>query len=171
MVKENIIDKTEFLPNTGDLIITKIYFGKKDGLLTDWVQSIPKGRFSVVIKDTVKAYISKDTSYALPKYPMPDNRKKVVTKSLSIGKADYKVYLYLFSVNRYMRSNEIKRILSFYYDKKDKQLNVKEISESPKTKNLASNSEQSEEKKQKKQNPAKVLAEFGVFKMNKGHYE
>lgn len=111
---DRLLPKEDFLPEVGDLIVTKIHFGKKDGNLTLWVQSIPRGRFSITIKDALRAYLNGDTSFKLPVYPPVKNPKDTVLKSLSIGKGDYDIYTYLFSIEKYMRANHIKAILNHF---------------------------------------------------------
>lgn len=111
---DKLLEKENYLPNKGDLIVTKIHFGKKDGELTKWVQSIPKGRFSIIVKDALRAFIQNDESYKLPTYPPIAEPKEVVLKSLSIGKGDYDIYIHLYSIQRYMRANHIKAVLNHF---------------------------------------------------------
>lgn len=109
-----LLDKDNFLPGVGDLIVTKLHFGKKDGNLTLWVQSVPRGKFSMILKDALRAYIQKNTDYKLPVFPPVPNPKETVSKSLSIGKGDYDIYVHLYSIEKYMRSNYIKAVLNHF---------------------------------------------------------
>lgn len=96
-------------------LITSVSFGQKDGMLCEWVQSIPKGTFSMVVRDVIKAHLL-EQEYAFPIFPHKEQViKKTVTKSLSIGKDDFEVYQFIVSIQKFGRANEIKKLLWKYW--------------------------------------------------------
>lgn len=109
-----LLTEAEFLPKVGDAIALKVTFSPKDGPLSEWAQSIPRGLFSSTVKAAITAYLERDPTYALPRYPKPAALKERVVKTVAIGKADYQIYCYLFSKKPRTRSREIKAILRFF---------------------------------------------------------
>jgi len=109
-MKDQLKEKeTEILE--GDTIVTSIYFGKRDGRLGEWASSIPRGAFSYVVRNAIKAYINQE-KYELPRFGSNEKAVKLpFTKSLSIGKEDLDVYKFIVSIDKFYRGSEVKRIL------------------------------------------------------------
>jgi hypothetical protein len=104
----------DFLPDNRDYITIGIRFGAKDEDLRAWVESIPKGRFSLIVKDSITAHINNDPEYKLPCWDIKPSKKKSIQKSVYIGKMDEEVYDFINSIESFLRSNEIKKILRKY---------------------------------------------------------
>jgi hypothetical protein len=100
-----------FLPDDKEYITIGIRFGAKDEDLRSWVESIPKGRFSLIIKDCIRAYINNEQDFRLPCGDMKASKQKSIQKSVYIGKMDGEIYDFISSIDRSLRSNEIKKIL------------------------------------------------------------
>lgn len=100
------------------LLRTTIYFGKKDGFLCEWVQSLPWGSFSFIVKEAVRAYINDDKEFTIPQFSYRKKEyKKSITMALSVNKQESDVYDYFTSLDLYNRANQIKNILRYYLTK------------------------------------------------------
>lgn len=106
-------DKTT-LPGDKDYITIGIRFGKKDNDLRSWVESIPKGKFSMIVKEAILAYINNDAVYRLPSGVPSKNPDGTIQKSIYVGKMDGEIYSYIYAIEPSLRSNEIKKILRYY---------------------------------------------------------
>lgn len=114
-MNDQLMDKEEGLLD-GDTVITSISFGQKDRELCKWVQSIPKGLFSYIIRDAINAYITNFSGYVFPQFPPKEQGLKTsVTKSLSIGINNIEVYKFIVSIKKFNRANEIKKIILQYW--------------------------------------------------------
>ncbi|WP_066637932.1 hypothetical protein [Desulfolucanica intricata] len=171
-MKEKLMNKEDYLKEVGDLIVAKILFGKKDSDLVAWVESIPRGKFSSIVKDAILAYINNDTNYRIPVFNLKKNVKPTVAKSLSIGKGDYEIYAYLYSIDKYLRSSKIKEILRHYIHNDISKLSVNnnilkiEKQDSTPAPKHAPNSEQKDSRAKRNQNK---LLKFSQL-MNDGKY-
>ena len=102
-----------------DTISISLRFGQKDKELRTWVQSLPWGTFSFIVREAIRAYLKNDESYEIPKFmvtPMnTDERSKFIVKAFKINKKeDHDIYYFLKSIEPYNRSFEIKKILTYY---------------------------------------------------------
>jgi hypothetical protein len=97
-----------------------IFFGDKDKDLWPLVNSIPPGRFSMLIKDAVRAYIQNNSAFSFPEYKQKKDLKPV-RKNLSIGKYDEDVYKYIKNIDKGLVSYKVKEIIRHYLpeDKKN----------------------------------------------------
>lgn len=102
----------------GGSIKTSVYFGPKDGELLDWVGSIPWGAFSLIVRGAIKAHISEDPSYTIPKFPenTENLNKTSFSKAFIINSEDYEVYEFIVSIDKFKRGQEIKKILNMYLE-------------------------------------------------------
>lgn len=101
---------------------TTIYFGKKDGFLCEWAQSLPWGTFSFIVKEAIRAYLDGDKEYNIPKFSHEKKEyKESINMALSISKDDHEIYTYITSLDSYNRANQIKKILKFYLIKNREQ--------------------------------------------------
>lgn len=96
-----------------------INFGKKDRDLIDWANAIPVGRFSIVIKDMIRAYKNKNKTYELPIDSHNENNKNTFRKSVSIGKRDKDIQEYINALEKdgYLIGHEVKKIIRYYIKK------------------------------------------------------
>jgi hypothetical protein len=90
-----------------------IFFGNKDKDLWPLVNSIPPGRFSMLIKDAVRAYIQNNSVFSFPEYKQKKDLKPV-RKNLSIGKYDEDVYKYIKNIDKGLVSYKVKEIIRHY---------------------------------------------------------
>jgi len=111
--------KDNFL-NGKKAIKHNINFGIKDKDLWQWAKLIPTGRFSLIIKDMIRAYYTNDSSYRFPKYNSDEQLdiKKPFRKSISIGKNDYDVFKHIEHIEENMVSYKIKEIIRYYLSNK-----------------------------------------------------
>jgi len=110
---ETIINKDNFLENK-KYITYSVYFGGKDRDLWLWAESIPNGRFAMVIKDTVRAYQKKDVNYIIPKFENNSIVHSPLRRNFAIGKDDYDIYQYFNKIGKKLISHEIKEIIRYY---------------------------------------------------------
>ena len=99
-----------------------LYFGKKDIDLCQWVHSVPRGIFSYLVREAMKAHLNHDEEYRMQTF----NNKKVkttpITKPLSLSydsEEDEKVSTYLLGFDDNMRSFEVKQVLRKYLQPKE----------------------------------------------------
>ncbi len=103
-------------------ISISIHFGKKDGIITAWAQSLPWGAFAFITRDCIRAYINGNEDYKIPDLNIPIVKtKSTIKRSLRITKEDYDIYNYLISIEDSFRSFEIKKILQHYLSKNEKE--------------------------------------------------
>lgn len=104
--------------NKTDMIQSvNLYFGKKDPDLCAWVHSVPRGLFSYLVRECIKAHLNGDENYRLPTFENKKTKKTAVTKPLSISAdtpEDKQVYDFVTSFDDNMRSFAIKQILRKY---------------------------------------------------------
>lgn len=94
-----------------------LYFGKKDPDLCRWVHSVPRGLFSYLVREAIKAHLNGDTNYHLPEFETKKNKITAITKPLSVSNdtpEDKQVYDFVTSFDDHMRSFAIKQILRKY---------------------------------------------------------
>lgn len=94
-----------------------LYFGKKDPDLCKWVHSVPRGLFSYLVREGIKAHLNGDENYRLPSFETKKVKKTTITKPLSISAdtpEDKQVYDFVTSFDDHMRSFAIKQILRKY---------------------------------------------------------
>jgi predicted DNA-binding protein YlxM (UPF0122 family) len=94
-----------------------VTFGNKDKDIWQWAASIPKGRFSLVIKDMLRAYYNQDDNYILPIYNTGIEVKKPFRKSFGIGKLDYDVYEIISRFEDQLISFQVKQVIRHYISK------------------------------------------------------
>lgn len=110
--------------NENNIIRTVLSFSKRDKHLCNWIKSVPRSRFSFYVKEAIRAYLSNDTNFRLPKFNVSEEEvKNTVYKSFSIGKNDPEIYEFFTSIKKQDRSYEIAKILKMYLRDKDITIN------------------------------------------------
>lgn len=110
-----------------------INFGNKDKDIWKWAESVPKRKFSSIIKDIIRAYHDHDDSYMLPLFNEDVEVTKPFRKSFSLGLLDHDVYKIILQYDEQLISYKIKEIIRHYYFRNN---NLREeINNSEKAKN------------------------------------
>lgn len=110
-----------------------INFGNKDKDIWKWAVSVPKRRFSSIIKDIIRVYNDHDDSYMLPLFNEDVEVTKPFRKSFSLGLLDHDVYKIILQYDEQLISYKIKEIIRHCYFRNN---NLREeINNSEKAKN------------------------------------
>lgn len=94
-----------------------VSFGNKDKDIWMWAASIPKGKFSQIIKDILRAYYNHDDNYIIPTYNNIIEVSKPFRKSFGIGKSDHDVYEIISQFEDQLISFQIKEVIRHYLNK------------------------------------------------------
>lgn len=94
-----------------------LYFGKKDPDLCKWVHSVPRGLFSYLVRECIKAHLNGDENYKLLTFESDKEKTSAILKTVSISMdtpEDKQIYDFISSLDDNMRSFVIKQILRKY---------------------------------------------------------
>lgn len=128
-----------------------VTFGNKDRDIWKWAASVPKGKFSQIIKDMLRAYYNYDDNYILPHYNDEIEVQSPFRKSFGIGKSDYDVYEIISQFEDQLISFQIKEVIRHYLNKSNYASNTSSCHETIKNDTIDTNIESTKSRRKVRQ--------------------